>query len=113
MNHHKQNCSLFLPIRHLHQIKLHGNCVLIFELKLLVIIYKNTFLIIYSSGKPTARRIKRIIDATQYQIDAGQKKFGGFLCQQCGLYYSRGEPEDEAEHDKYHAAKNIFKYNVC
>ncbi|XP_015373116.1 PREDICTED: N-acetyltransferase ESCO2-like [Diuraphis noxia] len=61
--------------------------------------------------KPTARRIKRIIDATQYQIDAGQKKFGGFLCKQCGLYYSRGEPEDEAEHDKYHVAKNIFKYN--
>ncbi|XP_060843554.1 N-acetyltransferase ESCO1-like [Rhopalosiphum padi] len=62
-------------------------------------------------GKPTARRIKRIIDATQYQIDAGQKKFGGFLCKQCGLYYSRGEPEDEAEHDKYHVAKDIFKYN--
>ncbi|XP_001943493.2 N-acetyltransferase ESCO2 [Acyrthosiphon pisum] len=61
--------------------------------------------------KPTARRIKRIIDATQYQIDAGQKKFGGFLCKQCGLYYSRGEPEDEAEHDKYHVAKDIFKYN--
>ncbi|XP_008187096.1 N-acetyltransferase ESCO1 [Acyrthosiphon pisum] len=61
--------------------------------------------------KPSARRIKRIIDATQYQIDAGQKKFGGFLCQECGLYYSRGEPEDEAEHDKYHVAKNIFKYN--
>lgn len=61
--------------------------------------------------KPTARKIKRIIDATQYQIDAGQKKFGGFLCKQCDLYYSRGEPEDEAEHDKYHAAKNIFKYN--
>lgn len=71
------------------------------------------FKIIYSSEKPTARRIKRIIDASQYQIDAGQKKFGGFLCKQCGLYYSRGEPEDEAEHDKYHAAKNIFKYNVC
>ncbi|XP_025206358.1 N-acetyltransferase ESCO1-like [Melanaphis sacchari] len=62
-------------------------------------------------GKPTTRRLKRIIDATQYQIDAGQKKFGGFLCKQCGLYYSRGEPEDEAEHDKYHAAKDIFKYN--
>lgn len=52
------------------------------------------------------------MDPTQYQIDAGQKKFGGFLCKQCGLYYSRGEPEDEAEHDKYHAAKEIFKYNV-
>lgn len=59
------------------------------------------------------RRAKRILDATQYQIDAGQKKFGGFLCKQCGLYYSRGEPEDENEHDKYHAAKDIFKYNVC
>lgn len=53
------------------------------------------------------------MDATQYQIDAGQKKFGGYLCKQCGLFYSRGEPEDEAEHDKYHVAKDIFKYNVC
>lgn len=53
------------------------------------------------------------MDASQYQIDAGQKKFGGFLCNQCGLFYSRGEPEDEAEHDKYHEAKDIFKFNVC
>jgi len=66
-----------------------------------------------SNGKNTSnKKIKRIIDLNQYQIDAGQKKFGGFLCKQCGLFYSRGEPEDEAEHDKYHAAKDIFKYNV-
>lgn len=65
-----------------------------------------------SSEKSTVRRVKRILDSTQYQIDAGQKKFGGFLCKQCGLYYSRGEPEDEAEHDKYHSAQDIFKYNV-
>lgn len=65
------------------------------------------------SEKSTVRRVKRILDAAQYQIDAGQKKFGGFLCTQCGLYYSRGEPEDEAEHDKYHEAREIFKFNVC
>lgn len=75
-------------------------------------IYLNNFNIICSSEKPTVKRIKRIFDAAQYQIDAGQKKFGGYLCKQCGLYYSRGEPEDEAEHDKYHLAKDIFKYNV-
>lgn len=62
--------------------------------------------------KSTGRKGRRIIDHTQYQIDAGQKKFGGFLCKPCGLYYSRGEPEDEAEHDKYHIAKDIFKYKV-
>ncbi|XP_025415356.1 N-acetyltransferase ESCO2 isoform X2 [Sipha flava] len=61
--------------------------------------------------KSTERKVKRFMDTAQYQIDAGQKKFGGFLCKQCGLYYSRGEPEDEAEHDKYHLAKEIFKYN--
>lgn len=70
------------------------------------------FIITRSSGKPPIKRIKRIFDAAQYQIDAGQKKFGGYLCKQCGLYYSRGEPEDEAEHDKYHIAREIFKYNV-
>jgi len=58
------------------------------------------------------RKGRRIIDDTQYQIYAGQKKFGGFLCKECGLYYSRGEPEDEAEHEKYHKAKDIFKYKV-
>jgi len=58
------------------------------------------------------RKGRRIFDNTQYQIYAGQKKFGGFLCKECGLYYSRGEPEDEAEHDKYHKAKDIFKYKV-
>ncbi|VVC28270.1 Hypothetical protein CINCED_3A015619 [Cinara cedri] len=64
-----------------------------------------------SEKKSSVRRAKRIMDASQYQIDAGQKKFGGFLCKQCGLYYSRGEPEDEEEHEKYHKAKDIFKYN--
>ncbi|XP_016656595.1 N-acetyltransferase ESCO2 [Acyrthosiphon pisum] len=60
--------------------------------------------------KSTVRKGRKIIDDTQYQIYAGQKKFGGFLCKECNLYYSRGEPEDEAEHDKYHKAKDIFKY---
>ncbi|XP_025201292.1 N-acetyltransferase ESCO2-like isoform X2 [Melanaphis sacchari] len=62
--------------------------------------------------KSTVRKTRKNIDNTQYQIYAGQKKFGGFLCKQCGLYYSRGELEDEAEHDKYHKAKDIFKYKT-
>lgn len=66
-----------------------------------------------SEKTSTVRKLRRIIDNTQYQIYAGQKKFGGFLCKECGLYYSRGEQEDEAEHDKYHKAKDIFKYKVC
>lgn len=37
----------------------------------------------------------------QYQIDAGQKKFGGTMCS-CGMFYSVHEPEDEALHQKYH-----------
>uniref|UniRef100_A0A2S2PM19 N-acetyltransferase eco n=2 Tax=Schizaphis graminum TaxID=13262 RepID=A0A2S2PM19_SCHGA len=65
-----------------------------------------------SEKKSSVRKGRRIIDNTQYQIYAGQKKFGGFLCKQCGLYYSSGELEDEAEHDKYHKAKDIFKYKT-
>lgn len=65
-----------------------------------------------SEKKSTVRKGRKIIDNTQYQIDAGQKKFGGFLCKECHLYYSRGDPEDEAEHEKYHKAKDIFKYKV-
>lgn len=77
--------------------------------------YLHWILILISSSekKSSVQKRKRIIDNTQYQIYAGQKKFGGFLCKECGLYYSRGEPEDEAEHDKYHKAKEIFKYKVC
>lgn len=62
---------------------------------------------------PAVRRANKINDANQYQIDAGQTQFGGYLCVQCGLYYSRGDPEDEIEHNKYHTSKEIFKYNVC
>ncbi|XP_060834439.1 N-acetyltransferase ESCO2-like isoform X2 [Rhopalosiphum padi] len=65
-----------------------------------------------SEKKSSVRKGRRIIDNTQYKIYAGQKKFGGFLCNQCGLYYSRGELEDEAEHEKYHKAKDIFKYKT-
>jgi len=65
-----------------------------------------------SEKTSTVKKLRRIIDNTQYQIYAGQKKFGGVLCKECGIFYSRGEPEDEAEHDKYHKAKDIFKYKV-
>lgn len=72
----------------------------------------SSHIILPSKKTSTVRKLRRIIDNTQYQIYAGQKKFGGFLCKECGLYYSRGEQEDEAEHDKYHKAKDIFKYKT-
>lgn len=37
----------------------------------------------------------------QYQLDAGQKQFGGKMCS-CGMFYAVHEPEDEALHQKYH-----------
>ncbi|XP_050057475.1 N-acetyltransferase ESCO2-like [Aphis gossypii] len=72
----------------------------------------SSHIILSSEKTSTVKKLRRIIDNTQYQIYAGQKKFGGVLCKECGIFYSRGEPEDEAEHDKYHKAKDIFKYKT-
>lgn len=47
----------------------------------------------------------------QYQIDAGQKKFGGTMCS-CGMFYSVHEPEDEALHQKYHDIYNQLGFKV-
>lgn len=41
-------------------------------------------------------------DAQQLQIDAGQKRFGGAQCSECGMFYARHEPEDEALHQRFH-----------
>ncbi|XP_074010076.1 N-acetyltransferase ESCO2 [Numenius arquata] len=38
----------------------------------------------------------------QMIIDAGQKHFGAVVCKSCGMIYTAGSPEDEAQHIQYH-----------
>ena len=47
----------------------------------------------------------------QYQIDAGQKRFGASECGQCGLVYQLGDPEDEIRHEQFHS--QILPHAVC
>lgn len=48
----------------------------------------------------------------QYQIDAGQKKFGMTQCAECGMNYSVHEPEDELLHLRFHNSINILTFKV-
>ncbi|KAB7501269.1 N-acetyltransferase ESCO2 [Armadillidium nasatum] len=41
-------------------------------------------------------------DPSQLVIDAGQKKFGHVFCQECGVLYEVGDPEDENYHLSVH-----------
>ncbi|XP_011303275.1 uncharacterized protein [Fopius arisanus] len=47
----------------------------------------------------------------QYQLDAGQKRFGTTQCLDCGIVYQIGEPEDENAHLNYHNSFKILKFN--
>ncbi|NXP02476.1 ESCO2 acetyltransferase, partial [Thinocorus orbignyianus] len=38
----------------------------------------------------------------QMIIDAGQKHFGAIVCKSCGMIYTAGSPEDEAQHIQHH-----------
>lgn len=46
----------------------------------------------------------------QYQLDAGQKRFGSTQCTECGVLYQMGEPEDENAHLNYHNSIKILKF---
>lgn len=46
----------------------------------------------------------------QYQIDAGQKKFGATQCKECGIVYQLGDWEDEMAHDNYHNNASALKF---
>lgn len=48
----------------------------------------------------------------QYQIDAGQKKFGMTQCAECGMNYSIHEPEDELLHSRFHNSINTLTFKV-
>lgn len=49
-------------------------------------------------------------DAQQLQIDAGQKRFGGGQCRECGMFYARHEPEDEALHQRFHDVSDRLQF---
>ena len=41
-------------------------------------------------------------DSTQRVLDAGQKRFGAEMCEQCNLFYDPADPDDSKLHDQYH-----------
>ncbi|KPJ00801.1 N-acetyltransferase ESCO2 [Papilio xuthus] len=64
-----------------------------------------------SKGTDKSRRsiLKSIKD--QYVIDAGQKKFGVTQCNECGVIYQIGDPQDEHDHLVHHNATDVLKFN--
>ncbi|KAK3910384.1 N-acetyltransferase ESCO2 [Frankliniella fusca] len=63
---------------------------------------------------PTVARRKRSllrpIGNDQYQLDAGQKRFGSTECGTCSAIYQMGEPEDERAHQEFHDAVKNLKF---
>ncbi|XP_015607165.1 N-acetyltransferase ESCO2 [Cephus cinctus] len=49
-------------------------------------------------------------DENQYQLDAGQKKFGATCCTECGIVYQIGDAEDENAHLNYHNSVKTLKF---
>lgn len=58
------------------------------------------------------RSLLRPIGNDQYQLDAGQKRFGATECGTCGAIYQMGEPEDEIAHQEFHDAVKDLKFVV-
>lgn len=59
------------------------------------------------------RSLLRPIGNDQYQLDAGQKRFGATECGTCSAIYQMGEPEDELAHQEFHNAVKDLKFMVC
>nr|CAD7455926.1 unnamed protein product [Timema tahoe] len=66
-----------------------------------------------------ARQEKKLTDSKrlwwplgndQYQIDAGQKKFGATQCSDCGIVYQQGDPDDEMSHLNFHNSSKSLKF---
>ncbi|KAG5328816.1 ESCO1 acetyltransferase, partial [Acromyrmex heyeri] len=47
----------------------------------------------------------------QYQLDAGQKRFGATQCPECNVVYQVGDAEDENSHLNYHNSVRTLKFN--
>ncbi|XP_047001645.1 N-acetyltransferase eco-like [Schistocerca americana] len=71
----------------------------------------------YSSMTPalkkdhaSRKRKWQMVGNDQYQIDAGQKKFGATQCKECGIVYQLGDWEDEMAHENYHNNASALKF---
>lgn len=58
-------------------------------------------------GKPSRKKevqqpSKQELGIDQYYLDAGQKVLGTIVCEECGLLYYPGQPEDEKNHRRVH-----------
>lgn len=53
-------------------------------------------------GLQKSKRAKESSSWDQMIIDAGQKHFGAVGCKSCGMIYTAGNPEDEAQHIQHH-----------
>uniref|UniRef100_A0A8C3GFI3 Establishment of sister chromatid cohesion N-acetyltransferase 2 n=1 Tax=Cairina moschata TaxID=8855 RepID=A0A8C3GFI3_CAIMO len=53
-------------------------------------------------GLQKSKRAKESCSRDQMIIDAGQKHFGAVGCKSCGMIYTAGSPEDEAQHIQHH-----------
>ncbi|XP_033098141.1 N-acetyltransferase ESCO2-like [Anneissia japonica] len=54
------------------------------------------------SSRHLIPRLKDKRGLEQMTLDAGQKQFGALKCQTCGMVYTAGHPEDEADHAQFH-----------
>ncbi|XP_057326280.1 N-acetyltransferase eco [Microplitis mediator] len=76
---------------------------------------------LFEETKKTGRGIKRPHGwqlstklnggSDQYQLDAGQKRFGTTQCNECGVVYQIGEPEDENAHLIFHNSIRKLRFN--
>ncbi|XP_050356315.1 uncharacterized protein LOC126777346 isoform X2 [Nymphalis io] len=66
-----------------------------------------------SSSKVTEKSKRSLFKSSsdQYVIDAGQKKFGATQCNECGVIYQIGDPQDEHDHLVHHNATDVLKFN--
>lgn len=60
--------------------------------------------------RPHKKNMWRPMGNDQYQIDAGQKKFGEKQCSECGLLYQQGDPDDEIQHSVYHSNFQTLRF---
>ncbi|XP_043468401.1 N-acetyltransferase ESCO2 [Leptopilina heterotoma] len=63
-----------------------------------------------SSKKKKSTLSRSAGGSDQYQLDCGQKKFGATQCNECGIVYQMGDPEDEMAHLNYHNSTRTLKF---
>lgn len=61
--------------------------------------------------KKGPKRLRRL-PPDQMLLDAGQKRWGVTLCNECETVYHLGDPNDELEHTKYHSGIQVWRFTV-